>query len=95
MKKQKTAIIYNSEKKLITLKKVKCSQITKRKLRKAARDRITWIKQHVKDLHSGKAGDDFGKDAGKSFHNRSISMIELFFNINSSKLNKKSNVNSR
>ena len=78
MKKLKITRIYALEKKLTTLKKIKCSQKTKKKLRKAARDWINWEKQHVKDLHHH---DNFGGDIGKSFHNGSISMLEVFFNI--------------
>lgn len=78
MKKPKIARICALEKKLTTLKKIKCSQTTKRKLRRAARDWIAWEKQHVKDLHSHKY---LGSDIGRSFHNGSISMLELFFNL--------------
>lgn len=91
MKKPKIARIYALEKKLKTLKKINCSPNLKRKLRKAARDWINWEKQHVKDLHGGKWGENVGDDIGRNYHHGSISMLETFFNLNNfkSKPNKK------
>jgi len=63
----------NLEKSLVTLKKIKCSLKVKKKLRKAARDWIKFIKQHISDIHR----DGFFKE----YHLGEIAFIELFFNI--------------
>ncbi|PIN77146.1 hypothetical protein COV15_02970 [Candidatus Woesearchaeota archaeon CG10_big_fil_rev_8_21_14_0_10_34_12] len=74
MKKQKIAKIYELEKKITNLEKIKISSKAKKKLRKAARDWIRVIKQHVKELHKG-------DEIGKSYHVGSISILEVFFNL--------------
>ncbi|MFA7707667.1 MAG: hypothetical protein WCX73_01845 [Candidatus Pacearchaeota archaeon] len=68
---------YEIEGKLITLKKIKCSWEIKKKLRKAARDWITYIKQHVSEVHKG--------DYSNYYHFGEINFIELFFNIQDKK----------
>ncbi len=61
------------EERLITLKKIKCSWETKKKLRKAAKDWIAYIKQHVSEVHRG--------DDSNYYHVGEINFIKLFFNI--------------
>ena len=75
MKKAKTnkSEIYNLEKNLITLEKIKCPLEIKRRLRKAAKDWIAYIKQHVSEAHRG--------DFSNYYHVGEINFIELFFNI--------------
>ncbi len=79
MKKPKIARIYALEKKLTTLNKIKCSQTIKKRLRKAARDWINWIKQHKEDLKG------LGSEHS-NYHEGQIDMLEMFFNINTIKL---------
>lgn len=64
---------YKIEQNLITLKNIKCPPEVKRSLRKAAKDWIKFIKQHISEIHK----DGFFKD----YHIGEISFIELFFNI--------------
>lgn len=64
---------YEIEERLITLKKIKCPLEIKKKLRKAARDWIAYIKQHVSEVHRG--------DDSNYYHVGEINFIELFFNI--------------
>ena len=72
MKKRKIARIYALERKLTTLKKIKCPSQIKRKLRKAAKDWIAWINQHMEDLQH--PPENF-------YHEGEINILELFFNI--------------
>lgn len=73
----KKARIYLIEKKLVTLKKIKCSPKIKRKLRKADIDWINWEKQHMEDVHR----DEEGNYEFHSYHQGSIDMLKIFFNI--------------
>jgi len=62
------------EKKLITLKNIKCPPKIKQRLRKAAKDWNNWIKQHSDDLKG------LGSEH-RTYHQGQIDMIRLFFNI--------------
>ena len=68
------------EERLTTLKNIKCSLEAKRRLRKAAKDWIAYIKQHVSEAHRG--------DFSNYYHAGEINFIELFFNIKEENGNK-------
>ena len=64
---------------LITLKNINCDYKTKKNLRKAAKDWINYISQHISEIHT----DDF-----INYHQGGISFIEFFFNITDGKKEK-------
>lgn len=72
----KKARIYSLEKKLTTLKKIKCPSKVKKELRKEAKNWIKWINQHIEDLHNDKM-------SSKSHHQGGIDILEIFFNVKS------------
>ena len=81
MKKIKIARIHKLEKKLTTLKKIKCPPRLKRKLRKMARDWISWIKQHMEDIHK----DAKGNYEFHNYHQGEINILEILFNLKNGK----------
>jgi hypothetical protein len=76
MRKLKIAKIYALEKKLTTLKKIKCSADAKRKLRKAARDWINYINIHMNEINH---------PFYNLYHRGEINAYCLFFNIKEKK----------
>ena len=91
MKKIKNARIPKLEKKLTTLKKIKCSPRLKRKLRKMARDWISWIKQHMEDIHK----DAKGNYEFHNYHKGGINILEILFNIKKKNEKNKNNQGKR
>lgn len=75
----KRAKIYELEKKLTTLKKIKCPPNVKRQLRKAARDWIKLSKFEI-SLEKGKV-EDYGSDMHRNYHQGQSDILEIFFNI--------------
>lgn len=69
----KKARICSLEKKLTTLKKIKCPLKVKKELRQEAKNWIKWINQHIKDFHDDKMT--------KLYHQGGIDMLEIFFNV--------------
>jgi hypothetical protein len=61
------------EKRLVTLRKIKCHPKIKKKLREAARYWLVYIKQHISEVHQ----DGFFEE----YHKGEIAFIKFFFNI--------------
>ena len=75
----KKAKIYEFEKRLTTLRKIKCSPDVKRQLREAVKD---WIKISKFEIsgEKGKIGD-YGSDMHINYHQGQIDMLKIFLDI--------------
>ena len=66
---------------MTTLKKIKCHPRLKRKLRKMAREWISWTKQHMEDIHK----DANGNYEFYNYHQGEIDILEILFNLKNEK----------